>query len=131
MKMNGWKFSSFILHKPADFRTECGNTNTWYGKGDGVFAQIWVTFSGSGRGILRYGSCNKKGTVNLIKSDLSGRNWKKLDETNETVLSKEFKFEFSPGERIKLQSSGGSIIKLNSFKIICKGRKYLETHIMN
>ena len=126
MKINGWRFSSSILHKPKDFRTDCGNNNTWYGKGDGVFAQIWATFSGSGRLLLRYGSCNKKGRVwLLIKSDQTGRRWKKLDEANETISSKEFNFRFSAGEGIKLQSSGGSIIKINSFNIICKGRNYL------
>ena len=123
MKNNGWKFSSSILHKPSDFRADCGNNNTWYGKGDGVFAEIRVSFSGSGTAILHYGSCNKKGRVYLYKSDQNGRNEIKVDVANEATPSKEFKFNFSPSERIKLQSSGDSIIKLNSFKIICKGTK--------
>ena len=111
MSKNGWKFNT-QENKPSDFALQCGSS-TWYGwSHDNLIGLVIATFSGNGRGIIKFGNCGMDGVV-LV---LLGHEKIGLAHKNETVSAP---FSYEPGSTLQVQEIGSAIIKLHEMTLIC------------
>ena len=126
MEKNGWVFD-ILHHEDKDFKSSCGSSDTWFGyskagiqskdSGDGLLS---ATFSGSGTVTLDYGNCHSNGKVTVYFNGIL------QDIASNKSPSQRISLDYSPSDVLLLKETDEGIIKLNSLRLSCKGRIFLQ-----
>ena len=128
MEKNGWVFD-ILHHEDKDFKSSCGSSDTWFGYSkSGIQSQDsgdgWLSaaFSGSGTVTLDYGNCHSNGNVSVYFNGII------QDIASSNSPSNEISLDYSPSDVLLLKETNEGIIKLNSLRLSCKGKLFVQLY---
>ena len=100
----------------------CGNSTFWGYKYGNSSGRILAPFKGFGEATLDFGSCGDTG-ITAVYHKRPAQNYERIGvaEGAKRELSKVVTFLYEPGDILKIEEEQTGIMKINSFKLACKG----------